>query len=34
LTLPYSNGPTESVNTKAKMLKRQTFGKASFTPLR
>jgi transposase len=30
LTLPYSNGPTEGVNTKIKMLKRQTYGRASF----
>jgi transposase len=30
LTLPYSNGPTEGVNTKIKLLKRQTYGKASF----
>jgi hypothetical protein len=29
LTLPYSNGPTEGVNTKVKMLKRQTYGRAS-----
>lgn len=34
LTLPYSNGPTEGVNTKIKLLKRQTYGKASFTLLR
>lgn len=34
LTLPYSNGTTEGVNTKVKMLKRQTFGKASFPLLR
>jgi transposase len=34
LTLPYSNGPTEGVNTKIKMLKRQTYGKASFVLLR
>jgi transposase len=34
LTLPYSNGPTEGVNTKIKMLKRQTYGKASFALLR
>ena len=34
LTLPYSNGPTEGVNTKIKMLKRQTYGRASFALLR
>ena len=34
LTLPYSNGPTEGVNTKIKLLKRRTYGKASFTLLR
>jgi transposase len=34
LTLPHSNGPTEGVNTKVKMLKRQTYGKASFSLLR
>ncbi|WP_424923447.1 transposase [Actinocrispum wychmicini] len=34
LILPYSNGPTEGVNTKIKMLKRQTYGKASFSLLR
>jgi transposase len=34
LTLPYSNGPTEGVNTKIKLLKRQTYGKASFALLR
>jgi transposase len=34
LTLPYSNGPTEGVNTKVKLLKRQTYGKASFALLR
>jgi transposase len=34
LTLPYSNGPTEGVNTKVKMLKRQTYGRASFALLR
>ncbi|MGW5791352.1 ISL3 family transposase [Saccharopolyspora sp. NPDC003752] len=34
LTLPYSNGPTEGINNKIKMLKRQTYGKASFTLLR
>ncbi|GAB3673793.1 transposase [Saccharopolyspora sp. NPDC049426] len=34
LTLPYSNGPIEGVNTKIKFLKRQTYGKASFALLR
>ncbi|MEV0052483.1 transposase [Saccharopolyspora shandongensis] len=34
LTLPYSNGPTEGINNKIKMLKRQTYGKASFSLLR
>lgn len=34
LSLPYSNGPIEGVNTKIKLLKRQTYGKASFTLLR
>ncbi|MEU5847909.1 ISL3 family transposase [Saccharopolyspora shandongensis] len=34
LTLPYSNGPTEGINNKIKVLKRQTYGKASFTLLR
>jgi transposase len=34
LTLPYSNGPAEGVNTKVKMLKRQTYGRASFALLR
>ena len=34
LTVPYSNGPTEGVNTKIKLLKRQTYGKASFSLLR
>lgn len=34
LSLPYSNGPIEGVNTKIKLLKRQTYGKASFNLLR
>jgi transposase len=34
LSLPYSNGLTEGVNTKIKLLKRQTYGKASFALLR
>jgi hypothetical protein len=33
LDLPYSNGPTEGVNTKTKLLKRQTYGRASFALL-
>jgi transposase len=28
LTLPYSNGPMEGTNTKVKLLKRQTYGRA------
>jgi len=34
LTLPYSNGPTEGVNTKTKRIARQMHGRAGFTPLR
>jgi hypothetical protein len=34
LSLPYSNGPTEGVNTKTKLRKRQMFGRAGFTLLR
>ncbi|SDJ03620.1 Transposase [Actinokineospora alba] len=34
LTVPYSNGPTEGVNTKIKLLKRQAYGKAGFSLLR
>jgi transposase len=34
LTLPYSNGPTEGVNTKAKRIARQMHGRAGFTLLR
>ncbi len=34
LTLPYSNGPTESVNTKTKRIARQMHGRAGFTLLR
>ena len=34
LSLPYSNGPIEGVNTKIKLHKRQTYGKASFSLLR
>jgi transposase len=34
LSRPHSNGPTEGVNNKIKMLKRQTYGRASFPLLR
>ncbi len=34
LTLPYSNGPTEGVNTKTKRIARQMYGRARFTLLR
>ncbi|MGX1471281.1 UNVERIFIED_CONTAM: transposase [Streptomyces canus] len=34
LTLPYSNGPTEGVNTKTKRIARQMHGRAVFTLLR
>jgi transposase len=34
VTLPYSNGATEGVNTKIKLLKRQTYGRAGFALLR
>lgn len=34
LTYPYSNGPIKGVNTKIKLLKRQTYGNASFSLLR
>lgn len=34
LTLPYSNGPTESVNAKTKRIARQMHGRAGFTLLR
>jgi transposase len=34
LSLPYSNGPTEGVNTKVKLLKRQMYGRAGFALLR
>jgi transposase len=33
-TLPHSNGPAEGAITKVKLLKRQTYGKASFSLLR
>ncbi|MFD9575947.1 ISL3 family transposase [Streptomyces sp. NPDC059982] len=34
VTLPYSNGPTEGVNTKTKRMARQMHGRAGFTLLR
>jgi hypothetical protein len=34
LTLPYSNGPMEGTDTKAKLLKRQMYGRAGFPLLR
>lgn len=34
LTLPYSNGPAEGVNTKTKRIARQMHGRAGFTLLR
>ena len=34
LTLPYSNGATEGVNTKTKRIARQMHGRAGFTLLR
>ncbi|OXY91246.1 transposase [Streptomyces sp. 2R] len=33
-TLPYSNGPTDGVNTKTKRIARQMHGRAGFTLLR
>lgn len=30
LSLPYNNGPTEGVNTKTKLIKRQMYGRAGF----
>jgi transposase len=33
LSLPYSNGPAEGVNTKVKLLKRQMYGRAGFALL-
>lgn len=33
LTLPYSNGPTEAVNTKTKRIAREMHGRAGFTLL-
>ncbi|MFF2808203.1 transposase [Streptomyces sp. NPDC058000] len=34
LTLPYSNGPTEGVNAKTKLLARQMYGRDRFRLLR
>lgn len=34
LTLPHSNGPTEGVNTKTKLIARQMYGQAGFPLLR
>ncbi len=34
ITLPYSNDPTEGVNTKTKRIARQMHGRAGFTLLR
>ncbi len=34
LTLPYSNGPVEGVNTKTKLIKRPMYGRAGFPLLR
>jgi transposase len=34
LDLPYSNGTTEGINNKTKLLKRQTYGRAGFALLR
>jgi Transposase len=34
LTLPYSSGPIEGINTKTKLIKRQMYGRASFPLLR
>lgn len=34
LSLPYSNGPTEGINTKTKLIKRQMYGRAGFGLLR
>ncbi|WP_406404953.1 ISL3 family transposase [Streptomyces sp. NBC_00879] len=34
LTLPHSNGPTEGVNTKTKLIARQMYGRAGFPLLR
>jgi transposase len=34
LSMPYSDGPIESANTKFKLLKRQMYGRAGFALLR
>jgi transposase len=34
LSMPYSNGLAEGVNTKVKLLKRQMYGRAGFALLR
>ncbi|MEU7816913.1 transposase [Pseudonocardia sp. NPDC049154] len=34
LSMPYSNGPAESVNNKIKLLRRQMYGRAGFALLR
>ena len=34
LSQPYSNGPTEGINTKTKLIKRQMYGRAGFDLLR
>lgn len=34
LALPCSNGPTEGINTKTKLIKRQMYGRAGFRLLR
>ncbi|MGP3948486.1 ISL3 family transposase [Streptomyces sp. 7N604] len=34
LSLPYSNGPAEGINTKTKLIKRQMYGRAGFPLLR
>ncbi|WP_425300871.1 transposase [Nocardia wallacei] len=34
LTMHYSAGPTEGVNTKTKLIKRQMYGRAGFPLLR
>lgn len=34
LCLPYSNGPTEDINTKTKLIKRPIYGRAGFDLLR
>jgi transposase len=34
LTMPHSNGPTEGVVNKIKLLKRQMYGRAGFALLR